>query len=356
MRVLRAYLARELLLGWFLAILVLTAVFTLLLLIDEVDKVSERYTINHALRYLLGTLPQRIIDLAPVSGLLGTLIALGNLARHSELIIMRGAGLSLAALVRNLSVPILALVVALYLLTEYVAAPMFLQAEIERQVARSGKLNLLDSSGLWANDGNRFILVSELHLGQIPQGIEVFNFDSQGRLLSAIQGREAQVSEARKWTLIDVVRKETVNDRLTTTHQASLDIGAVWSEQELPVLALSPAGMSPSDLNEYIDHLDNTGQRSDRMRLVLWQKITLPLSAAAMILLAAPIGAGLGSVRSGNFGLQLALGALLGVGFYMLSQIIHNAGLLLGLPAPLVAGVPLALVLTLAFLLMHLRR
>ena len=138
--------------------------------------------------------------------------------------------------------------IGLYLLTEYVAAPLYLNAETQRQVVRSGKLNLLDSSGLWANDGRRFILVRNLRLGHIPEGVEVFNFDADGRLRTALSGREAEVSNTRKWTLINVLRKEQTDAGLVTTRQRQLDIGAFWSEQELPVLALSPIGMSPRDL------------------------------------------------------------------------------------------------------------
>lgn len=356
MRILRRYIARQLVFGWVMVLVVLTAIFTLLLLIDEMDRVTERYTIVHALSYLLGSLPQRALDLTPVSALLGTLITLGNMARYSELVVMRSAGIAQTTLLKFLLVPVSCLVLLLYFVTEYVAAPLYLQAEMERQVTRTGKLDLLASSGLWANSGNRFIFVRKLHLGYVPQGVEVFHFDDNGELITAIRGREARVSASRKWTLRDVVQKQRDHESLRTTRSGELDIGAFWSENELPVLALSPTGMSPARLFEYVEHLEDTDQPNNRLNLVLWQKLTLPLNAAAMVFLAAPIGAGLGNLRSGSFGLQLALGAVLGVSFYMVSQVIYNAGLILGAPAPLVACVPLFLLICLTALLVHIRR
>ncbi len=344
MSILNRYLMRELLGAWLLMTLIFSAVFTLLLLLDEIDQVNERYTIGHAFLFLLKTLPTRIVDLAPVSVLLGTLLALGNLARHSEIIVMRTSGVSLRDMVRGMLPPVVGLVALLYLFSEYVAAPLHFQAETEREVVRSGRVDLLAGEGLWSNDGNRFINVRALRLGHIPQGIEVFHFDESGALLRYLRGREAEVTGDRAWTLQGVQRKDMVNDVLRTRWERSLDIGEFWLPEELPVLAQSPAGMAPSALWEYIRYLESTEQNSERFRFVFWQRITVPLAAAAMALLAAPIGAGLRNARGGTAGTQLAIGAMVGIAFYTASQITYNAGLIYGLPASFVALLPVVLV------------
>ena len=354
MRLIRRYLSAELLKNWLLVTLVLSAVFALILFIEEVGRTNERYTALHALSYIALSAPQRAIDLAPVSVLLGTLMALGSLARYSETTVILASGVSVPRLVASMWLPLLLAVIVVGASTEYLAAPLLQRAETERAVVKSGKLDLLDGGGLWANDGGKFINVRNLRLGRIPSGIDLFEFDSSGRLIRGIHGAEAEVSGERRWTLKDVQRKDLVDGQLQTTHLPSLDIGPFWSQEELPVLAQSPAGMKPSALAEYVSYLESTGQNAHRFRLVLWQKLTNPLAVAVMILFAAPIGIGSPSSRSASFGLKLTLGAMFGIGFYMLTQIVYNAGMLFDLPAPLVAlGPPSAILLCAIFLLLR---
>ena len=63
------------------------------------------------------------------------------------------------------------------------------------------------------------------------------------------------------------------------------------------------------------------------------------------------IGIGFGSTRSGAFGWRVMTGAVIGVGFYLLSQIFHTAGRLLGLQQAAVVLLPIALVVVLALLI-----
>jgi len=344
MNIVRRYIARELISAWLMMTLIFGAVFSLLMLIDEIDQVNERYTVAQVLLFLIRTLPTRVVDLAPVCALLGTLVALGNLSRHSEIIVLRACGVSELKIVAGTWLPIVVMVVLIALFSEFVAAPLHQQAETEKQVLRSGRLELLPGQGLWATDRDRFVNVRSFRLGHIPQGIELFQFDESGQLLHYLFGREAELTGDRQWTLKGVRHKELKKGVLRTRSEKQLDIGPFWLQEELPVLALSPTGMAPSALFEYIDYLDSTGQNSERFRFVLWQKLVVPLATAAMVLLAAPIGTGLRHSRGGGVGAQLALGAIVGIGFYMLSQIFYNTGLILGLPAPLVALLPTGLI------------
>ena len=106
--------------------------------------------------------------------------------------------------------------------------------------------------------------------------------------------------------------------------------------------------MSPGALYQYTDYLRSTGQPFAEVRMAFWQKIALPVSAAAMVLLSAVIGTAFGNTRSTAFGWRVFGGAVIGVGFYLLTQIIHTGGVLLGLDASVITLVPIALILLLA--------
>lgn len=359
MKILRRYLARELLVNWLLVMVVLAVIFSLVLMIDEMERTNERYLFKDVLYYIFGTLPGRIVDMSPITVLLGTLLALGNMARQSELVVLRGAGISGPTLLRCVTFPILAVVVALALFEEFVAAPMHHEAELRRQIVRSGTLDLLEGGALWGHDGDRFIQVRSLELGQVPTGVAVYDFDDRGRLESVIRGQTVRIRDNRHWTLEGVQRKDFTPDGVHRSAADRLDIGAFWSKKELPVLASAAGVMAPHMLYRYIRYLDRNGQETSGLVLQFWRQVSVPLSAAAMILLAVPLGASLGSSRSGRAGIQLVLGALLGVGFYIFNQMYYTAFASLVtpyIPLTLAGLVPVILLLALAIPLIHFRR
>src|SRR5262245_33060750 len=113
------YLGWQLARGWLVVFAILGALFGLLALVDQMDSLSERYHFSQALWYVALTTPQRILDLCPVIAALGTLVAFATLTRHSELVVMRAAGLSMRRLLLFCMVPTAALVAALALAGEF---------------------------------------------------------------------------------------------------------------------------------------------------------------------------------------------------------------------------------------------
>jgi lipopolysaccharide export LptBFGC system permease protein LptF len=69
------------------------------------------------------------------------------------------------------------------------------------------------------------------------------------------------------------------------------------------------------------------------------------------VLLAVPIGAGIGTARSNTFGRNLATGAGVGIIFYLASQLIQGSAGGIHLPAAVVAFLPVTLVLAAAAVL-----
>ena len=104
------YIAWRLLQGWILVWLVMSAIFGLLTFIEELDRVTEHYQTLDALHFVLYTLPQRSMELAPVIILLGSMLALAGLNKNSEIIAIRAAGVSLLRFFRSVAIPAIALV------------------------------------------------------------------------------------------------------------------------------------------------------------------------------------------------------------------------------------------------------
>ena len=337
------FIAGHLVRGWLVVFTILAALFGLLTLLGELDDINQRYRFVHALQYVLLTTPQRMLELAPVITALGTVLAFAGLSRSSELVVIRSAGISLRQLLAIASLPTLLLVAGLYAASEWAVAPMLQKAQSERMLRRSGNLDLVSGSGLWSRSGKRFFNVARLRDGHIPEGITLYEFDTSHRLTRAIVAASAEVPQSRNWTLHDVRFKERLDGHLVMSRMDRLELGPFWAAEELPALGRSLAAMSPSALLAYADHLHATTQDDSRVRMAFWQKTTLPLAAAVMVLFSVVLGNGFGSARSAGFGWRVLAGALAAIGFYLLTQILHTGGQLLGLRQSIVVLVPIGI-------------
>ena len=71
----------------------LAGLFTLLEFVEQLASVGEgQYHVRDALFYVVLTAPSRLMQVTPISMLLGALLALGGFARNAELTAMLGLG------------------------------------------------------------------------------------------------------------------------------------------------------------------------------------------------------------------------------------------------------------------------
>ncbi len=293
--------------------------------------------------------PRRIMDLMPATALLGGNLALGILASTNQLVVMRAAGVSVKRIGWAVMKTALLLVLTLLILTEFVAPPLQ-QLAYERQLLAIGRIrDLRTNNGFWSRDGMRFINIRRILHGRIPSAINIYEFDLEGRLLSFIHADSADISQHQHWLLRGVWQKTLENDSLASASLPERIWDSFLTEDQIKVLEYPADSLAPSDLYTYIGYLHNSGQETAPYELQLWQKLALPLTTAAMALLAIPFVFGLPRLTSS--GQRLLLGTILGIVLYFLNQIISNLALLLNLNVPLVVMMPVAVILVTALLL-----
>lgn len=351
MRILYLYIARTLVTGWLITALVLTTVFGLIFFIQELEHTAQSYQVPEVVRFVLMILPQEMFKLTPVITLLGTIMALAGLDRYNELTIISSCGVPRKKLLAAVMLPTLLLMVALWLSMEYLAAPLHQKAAQLRFSARNNNSVILPDGGVWSRHGNRYMQLGKIKDG-VPGRIRLYEFDDDGLLIRYLRAPEAEIDEDRGWKFRKVRQKRIVNGRMHTTTPRELEIDNLWSQRELPTVTTAAENMSLSVLFEYARYLDDNGQDSEKYMMSFWQRLLMPLTAAAMALLATPVSAGLGSGRSGNFGINMAIGAAIGIGFYLVAQITYSLGQLLGMNLLLTCLLPTSLVLLCALWLL----
>lgn len=351
--IIQRYIAKNLMLGWLLVLLVLAAVFGLISFIDQLEQTRLDYTSLGAARYTLMSLPNQLVSLAPVIALLGTIVALANLDRYNELTIISCTGFPLSQMLRAVAGPTVLLMLGLWLAMEYVTPQMQQSAEKVRNELRFGGDNWIPGGGVWSTDGKRYIHLRKMSPENMPERVRLFEFDDNGQLQRALRANKADEIKGRQWVFDRVREKRLEGEALVTKRKRGLAVDNLWSKSELPTLHLEADSMTLSVLFEYSQYLASNSQPEHRYLSTFWQKLLMPFTVFAMVLLATPISASISAGRDRSFGFNLGIGALVGIFFYLGAQIIYAMGQLLGWSIPLVALAPTLVILACAFLLMR---
>lgn len=350
--IIQRYIGRNLIKGWLITLTVLAAVFGLLTFVEQLDSVSGAYDPLAASRYTLLLLPNQMVSLAPVIVLLGSILALAGLDRYNELKVISASGFGPGKLLVAVLAPTLVLMAGLWICMEHVTPQLQLTAERERTRLRLGDNDWLPGGGLWSTDGQRYVHIGKLSRDLEPGSINLFEFDSGGRLTRAVRAESAQVFTDRRWQLQDVREKILVAGELQTRRHAQLEIANLFSRGELPTLNLEGDTMHLSLLHSYASYLIGNGQPAERYLGAFWQKLLMPFTVMAMVLLATPISASVTAGRERSLGVSIGIGAVLGIVFYLGAQIVFALGQLLDWSIPLVAALPAVIIFAVAVLLL----
>lgn len=338
MTIINRYLALQVFIGLVVATAVILPAFAFLDLLDQLADVGKgTYRVKDAFLHTALLLPRRFIQLAPFIALLGTVFALGRLAVNLELTALRVAGLSP---VRISLAPLgvgLAMLLFIAVLEQFIA-PYFQQKAILHQATALGKTAELGKNlGIWTRDERNILRIGEMQGIKRAENIELMHFDDNGFLLTYTHAQHADILDDNLWKLNDVVTKTFTGERIESVNASSMNWKSFVNPGDISTLTKSPESLSPTELFQHVRFLRATGQEADSYALALWRKMGGALTTIAMLLFSIPFV--LGSVRTG-LGKKVVFAALIGVGVYLLDQIIANAGLLLHLNPLLTALLP----------------
>lgn len=351
--ILARYIGLNLVKGWLITAAVLAAVFGLIGLIEELDRVKYNYTALDAARYSLYMLPNQLVELTPVIALLGSIIALANLDRYNELTIVSCTGFSRGQLLRAMAVPTLVLMALLWALMEYVTPQLQQSAEQDKALLRYSAKGIIPGGGLWSTDGQRYIRITQLTKSVQPGYISLFEFNPQGELTRMLKATTADIEEDRNWLLHNVWEKKLVDGELRSARHKELRVANLWERDELSTLSFLRDSMNLSVLYEYTQYLARNSQPVEHHLHLFWQRALMPFTVLAMVLLATPISASVTAGRDRSFGLSIGIGAVVGIIFYLSAQVIFALGQILHWNIPLVAALPALIIFACALLLLR---
>lgn len=305
--------------------------------IDEMGDISDTYTLMDASSFVLLTAPRRLYDMLPMAGLIGCLIGLGNLASHSELTIMRSAGVSVGRIVWAVMKPMLVLMLAGVLIGEYVAPVAENQAQAARSLAQGGGEAQTSKRGVWHRQGEEYVHINSVQPGGLLYGVTRYRFDNERRLQASSFTRSARY-ETDHWQLTDV----------TTTHFRGTSTEVVKAAEErwdvaltpelLSTVVVAPESLSITGLWTYIKYLGDQGLNNERYWLAFWTKVLQPLVTAALVLMA--ISFIFGPLRSVTLGQRVFTGVLVGFVFRIIQDLLGPSSQVFGFSPLLAVALP----------------
>jgi lipopolysaccharide export system permease protein len=343
MRILDIYIGSRFLNYFFLITLILMVLFSLFELLSQLDDVGKgSYRLHDAFTFVALTLPKRLLDLMPVSTLLGGILALGLMADHGELVAMEASGVSILRICATVLVTGILLIVTSGILAELVVPGMEQLARKSHAKAITATGITLTQQGFWARRENAYIHVEQMLSEGVAANIDVFEFDKGGRLQAFSHAQKATLLNNRQWVLEDITEKRIVDNEVTTKKLETETIDSFLSAYQVSILELPPYSLSIPDLIRYIEALRQTGQNAAQYSVALWRKITVPLTTGAMVLLS--LSFVFGATRSNSPGYRITLGAFIGIVLYFADQIVMQWGMLLNLNPFITAMLPVLLI------------
>ena len=363
MKVLTRHVAKEVLIATLFVLVALVALIAFFDLVSQARNIGNRYSISMALFLTMLKLPSRLYEVMPIAALLGAVYTMSRLAANSEFTIMRVAGLSPFRLAGMMTVPALILIAMTYCLGEWLTPAADMMRNDMDNILFNRKLSARGySSGVWVKDNVkeqqnagqatvRFVNVHNLIAGEHSRtgAWRVFEFDKDGSLIRVLHAPEASYISGRGWHLKDA-KVETLpkitHDETPMVEKSSarnLMLPSEMRPEILGVLTIKPERMGISDLWQYIAHLKETKQTSDRYQVALWSKVFYPLAIFVMLAVAMPFA--YLNTRSGGVSIKIFAGLMIGISFYALNNIFSFLGVLNTWHPMVVAVVPTSVML-----------
>jgi len=329
---------------------VLVVLFGMISFANEADKIGRAdYTIGTAVIYTLLKLPLQLYQLFPLSALLGTMMGLGLLASHGELVVVRASGVSITRIIVAVMKSMGLLILLVIFIGEMVAPPAYQYAVHSRVKAMADKISLNTDYGLWARDGDMFIHVVE-NDGRLID-IRLYDFDKDTRKMRFVLSAASGVFDGQQWRLSKVSKGIIEQDRVIVREIRELKWQSLLDPDLINIVSVGPDELSSFKLWNYIQYLKDNGLEYEQYELALYNRLFMPLAIIAMVLIAVPFV--FVSQRHSSIGQKVVIGFLIGIVFYIANRLIGQMGLVYDFPPMLSAILPTLLVIAAAGLLLR---
>ena len=301
---------------------------------------NDIYQIRHALLYVGLLVPNHLYELLPISVLIGTIFVMARLAQSSEYTILRTSGLDPWRALKMLLNLGGIFVVLSFVIGDYLAPLSERTAQLLK--SRYQGVITVGQTGAWLKEKQAYnsviANVRTLSPDNEMLGLQIFEFNSKGLVVSKMLAASASFALDDSWQLYNVTRTEfnLPSDAATASNAVKQSADVIrksmvsfrWptkiTQEMVSVALLKPERMGTLDLFNYIRHLDANGQSAQRYEIEFWKKVFYPLSCLVMVMLALPFA--YLHFRSGGIAAYVFAGVMMGISFFLLNNVFGYVG------------------------------
>lgn len=336
------YLARQFLFWLGSVFLILTALFEVFDLVEMLRRASSKdIPFDVVLQLNLSKLPHLVQDVFPFIVLFGALIAFWRLAKSSELVVIRAAGISVwQILAPSLLVAFLLGVFQITVYSPFSASLRAKYEELESEYFSNGSEQLtVSKTGLWLRqtheEGQAVIHSRKTENGGTKlTDVTVFLFDKDEKFDGRIDAKSA-VLEKNQWVFNNATVSE-INGRGELKERYALPTNL--TEEKIQESFASADTLSFWQLPEFIKTMEEAGFSANTHRLRLHSMLSTPFLFCAMVLIAATFS--IRASRRSSTAFMVLGGIMCGFLLYLMTNVVHAVGLATGLPVSLAAWMP----------------
>lgn len=345
MNLLARYLVVEVLRGVAMALGALTAIVAFIDMVGQLGNVGTNgYGFLQAAAFVALGLPGSIVDVLPAAALIGSLLALGNLAVHRELVVMRANGVSHLQLLGGVSIAGCILMVVMVLLGESLAPSLAAYGRDLRTHALHRDVKLEGGQSAWLKAGDRILNFRRQAGGlEVHGGLYLFELGPGETLSRIAHADSAQVGARNDWLLSNYAETKFLPDRVDADHERVVHKDYGLSPDLLGLADVRQDQLTTSGLRRYIAYLRANALDATRYLIAYWLRVANTVSVLLMTLLALPFV--FGGLRSAGTGSRLLVGLVVGLTYYVASQMLAHSGEVFNIDPRVVAWAPSAVLL-----------
>jgi lipopolysaccharide export system permease protein len=342
MTLLRSYIMLAVFRGVLLALLVIVGISSCIEFVGQMNDVGTgSYDLTAAVRYVLLRIPRTVFETLPAAALIGSLFSLGNLAVHRELVVMRASGISSWQLLSAVGLAGFGMAVLVALLGESIAPSLGAYAAEMRTRALNEDVAVGSGQSTWLRDGDRIVSLRR-QAGDLGYGggVLLFELGENGSLRRVARADSADVDSNNNWILANFAETSFLDSGIaaSTVREATQAYGL--NPELLSLAVVREDLLDTPSLRRYIRYLHDNSLDARRYEIAYWSRIASVVSVVLMTVLALPFV--FGGMRSAGTGARLLVGLVIGLGYYVVGQVLSSGGEVFDLDPLVVAWAPSA--------------
>lgn len=298
MRILDKYILKEFISPFLFGVCAFTAVFVGTGTLYRIANLINQYGANAwaIFRVLILALPSIIVVTFPMSVLLGALLAFGRLSSSSELIVMRSGGQNFVRLAMPIFVAALFISIIATAFNEYVvpkannAYNIIVNEEIKHNAAPTTQDHIIIKNVKGSDISSLMYARQYDNEGKELKDITVQEFEND--VLMRVEKADRADWNGTKWVMHEgVIYDVSVQDNITRSMKFTNQyLPITQSPNKINASQKKPDEMTIRELREQIKVLEANAVDTNKVKVELYNRFSLPLASLVCAIVGAPLG------------------------------------------------------------------